>query len=153
ERDCHRGDPQHDRPLRLDVARQADAGRLQRDEQHAGGEQAAERDDRRRAEAVERVLDQQVRAAPDGGERGEKADLACVHAAECVSGAPLAPMTIRAGGYQEDLSDDELPDEELELSEEELLDDDPLSEDELLDDESEEDEDDEDAAFSRRRLA
>ena len=75
--------------------------------------------------------------------------------AECVSGAPLAPMTFRGGPYQEDLSD-EL---DVELLDDELSEDFEDSDDFLSDlsdlselDESEFDEDD-DAAFSRRRLA
>ena len=58
-------------------------GAAQRDEQHERGERGAAPHDHRRAEVLERVLDQQVRAAPDRGERSEQSDLAGRHASQC----------------------------------------------------------------------
>src|SRR5262249_26271213 len=81
---------------------------LQRDEQHGGGEQAAGRDDHGRAEPVQRVLDQQVGAAPDGGQRGEQGGMASGHGFESRNASALAPMTIRSAPYQGDLSELEL---------------------------------------------
>src|SRR4029079_6406282 len=55
--------------------------RAQDDEQDARGDQAAQRDDHRRAEPVEGVLDQEIGAAPDQGQRAEKRGVASGHAA------------------------------------------------------------------------
>ena len=53
-----------------------------------------------RAEVLERVLDQEVRAAPHGGESGEQSGVARGHSSQCRSARPQAPMTVPDGSYQ-----------------------------------------------------
>ncbi len=64
------------------------------------GEHEPHPHDHGRLEVLERVLDQQVRAAPDGGEGGKEPDLAWRHEPQCHSDPPPPPMKVRRGGYQ-----------------------------------------------------
>ena len=76
------------------VGERAADGAAQRDQQHERGERGARPHDHRRAEVLERVLDQQVGAAPDRRERGEQSDLAGRHATSVAAERPQAEMTI-----------------------------------------------------------
>ena len=80
--------------------REMDKSASEGSDKHDAGEHAAHPHDDGRLEALERVLDQQVGAAPDGGEGGEQSDVSRGHSSQCRSALTQAPMTVAYSSYQ-----------------------------------------------------